>query len=231
MYERTIICLAKSRKTDGLCIAGKELDGERAGQWVRPVSSRSDGEVTEEECQYETGDSAQLLDIVTVQLNMHAPLRHQTENHVFAEDYFWVKDGSATQNQVSALIDPFDANFWVNANSTRYGINDKVPENVATGINSSLKLVTPTNLQMHVAMEAGYQGSPSRKRVRAQFEYHNQTYKLSVTDVEIENHYLTHAVGIYPIVNATLCISLVEPWNGYAFRVVASVITPDRFGG
>lgn len=232
MYTRTIICLANSRKPpSGRCIAGKELGGERAGQWLRPVSSRQSREVSEEERRYETGEKAQLLDIISVPLNCHSPLGHQTENHILAEDYYWTKVGAATLAQVDAQIDSYDANFWVQAENTYHGLNDKVSEQVAAGISSSLKLIATTNLQIRVLMEEGFEGRPSRKRVRAEFDYHNQTYRLSVTDPEIEDHYLKQAEGVYPIGNATLCISLVEPWNGYAFRVVASVITPDRFGG
>jgi hypothetical protein len=232
MYTRTIICLANSRKPpSGRCIAGKELGGARAGQWLRPVSARQSREVSEEERRYETGEKAQLLDIVTVPLNSHSPLGHQTENHILADDYYWTKVGTSTLDQVNAQIDPYDANFWVHAESTYHGLNDKVSEQTAAGITSSLKLIATTNLKIRVLKEGGFEGRPSRKRVRAEFGYHNQTYILSLTDPEIEDHYLKQAEGVYPIGNVTLCISLVEPWNGYAFRVVASVITPDRFGG
>lgn len=231
MYERIIICLANSRKPpSGRCIAGKEFDGARAGLWLRPVSARPGREVSEEERRYETGEKAQLLDIVTVPLNSHTPLGHQTENHILAEDYYWAKVGTATLAQVNTLIDPYDANFWVQAESTYHGINDKVSEQIAAGITSSLKLIATANLEIRVLMEEGFKGGPSRKRVRAQFAYHNQTYLLSLTDPEIEDDYLRQAEGVYPIGNATLCISLVEPWNGYAFRVVASAIYPARFG-
>lgn len=231
MYQRTIICLANSRKPpSGRCIAGKELGGAHEGQWLRPVSARQSREVSEEERRYETSEKAQLLDIVTVPLNSHSPLGHQTENHILAEDYYWAKVGTATLDQVNAQIDSYDAHFWVQAESTYHGLNDKVSEQVAAGITSSLKLIATTNLQIRVLMEEGFEGRPSRKRVRAEFGYHNQTYRLSITDPEIEDHYLKQAEGAYPVGNATLCISLVEPWNGYAFRVVASVITPDRFG-
>ena len=232
MYKRTIICLANSRKPpSGRCIAGKELGGARAGQWLRPVSARETREVSEEERRYETGEKAQLLDIVTVPLNSHTSLGHQTENHILADNYYWAKEGTATLDQVAALIDPYDANFWVQAESTYHGLNDKVSVQVAAVISSSLKLIATTNLQIHVLMEEGFEGRPSRRRVRAEFGYHNQSYRLSVTDPEIEDHYLKQAVGVYPIGNSTLCISLVEPWNGYAFRVVASVIYPARYGG
>lgn len=80
-----------------------------------------------------------------------------------------------------------------------------------------------------VQREAGYEGRPSRKRVRGRFEYHGRTYMLSVTDPWIDDDYLTRGEGTFQIENAILCISLAGVWNGYAFRLVASVITPDLF--
>lgn len=231
MYERTIICLANSRKPpSGRCIAGKELEGPRAGQWVRPVSSRPTREVSEEERRYETGGRTRLLDIVCVPLSSHSPDGHQSENHILAEDYYWTKKGTATWDQVSTQLDKFDANFWVQAESTYYGLNDKVSELVAASISSSLKLIIPTNLQIQVAIEEGFEGRPSRRRVRANFGYHQRSYKLSVTDPEIEDYYLQQPEGIYPIETAILCISLAEPWHAYASRLVASVVTPNRCG-
>lgn len=232
MYQRTIICLANSQKPpSGRCIAGKELGGEHAGQWLRPVSARPSREVSEEERRYETGEKAQLLDIILVSLNSPSPLGHQTENHILADDNYWEKVGTATLAQVNVLIDPYDANFWMPAESTRHGLNDKIPEHVAAGITSSLKLITAANIKFIVHVEEGFGGSQPRRRVRAEFNYYNQTYRLSLTDPEIGEHYLRQADGVYPVGNANLCISLVEPWNGYVFRVVASVITPDRFRG
>jgi hypothetical protein len=232
MYSRTILCLANSRKPpSGRCIAGKELKGPHAGHWLRPVSSRPTREVSEEERLYETGRRAQLLDIIVVPLDRPSPLGHQTENHILAEDYYWSKEGTATWAQVGELIDPYDPDFWLPAEDTRYGLNDKVPEYAAATIQSSLKLIAPIDLQIQVLFEEGFEGRPSRKRVRSHFDYHQQHYILSVTDPVMEDEFLTKPEGLYPVQTALLCISLAEPWNGYAFRLAASVITPDRCGG
>jgi hypothetical protein len=229
MYERTIICLANSRKPpSGRCIAGKELEGARAGQWIRPVSSRPGKEVSEEERRCEDGRRVQLLDIINVPLVSHTPANHQQENHILADGYYWSKIGDATWEQVIALIDPFDTNFWMQAESTYHGWNDKISEVLTPTIHSSLKLIRPESFRL-VVQRDGFQGQPSRKRLRGQFDYHGRTYKLSVTDPLVEDDYLTRDEGIYPIETPILCISLAEVWNGFAFRLVASVITPDQF--
>lgn len=232
MYVRKIVCLANSRKppSGGRCIAGKETDGPRAGQWIRPVSARADNAITEEQRRYENGQRAQLLDIVTIPLETYLPIGHQWENHVIADEY-WSKDGVASWDLVTTLIDPYDANFWVQVPSTQHGLNDKIPEGLANTMLSSLKLIEPRRLAIHVEVDAGFDGGRPRKRVRGQFDYHGQTYKLVVTDPLVEEQYLALAPGEYVIDNAILCISHAEVWanNGYASRLVASVITPDLF--
>ncbi|MFZ6745846.1 dual OB domain-containing protein [Undibacterium sp. JH2W] len=71
--------------------------------------------------------------------------------------------------------------------------------------------------------------NPPRRRVRGEFSVLGIRHLVSVTDPEIEEYYLAQHNGDYIVGEAVLCISLVEPWNGYAFRVIASVITPNRF--
>lgn len=230
MYLRKIVCLANSKKPpSGRCVAGKELDSPHAGQWIRPISAREGQEVSEDERRYENGHRAQLLDIINVPLINHQPTDHQIENHILDADHYWAPLGKATWAQVNTLIDPYDANFWQPGESTYHGLNDKISALIAPSIHSSLKLIRPDNFALVVQREDGFEGRPSRKRVRGRFDYHGRTYILSVTDPWVEDDYLTRNEGTYQVDNAILCISLAGVWNGYAFRLVASVITPDLF--
>lgn len=229
MYEITILCLANSRKPpSGRCIAGKTFDGEKTEGWVRPVSIRTSHEVSEEERRYEAGTKAQLLDIVSVPLIETSPFGHQTENHTLDASYYWEKKGKATWAQVRAAVDPYDSQFWANSQSTYHGLNDKVAEAEVAKIGCSLKLILVSDLIISVRSEDGFEGNSARRRVRAKFQFRGVPYCMSVTDPEVEEYYLTRGNGNYDIGNAAMCISLVEVWNGFAFRVVASVITEDR---
>lgn len=229
MYTKTIICLANSRKPpSGRCIAGREIAGGEVGAWLRPISARQGHEVSDEERRYEGGKKAQLLDIICVPLTRPSPDGHQVENHVLDDGYYWSKEGSATWDLVLASADPYDPAFWANSQSTYHGINDKVSEDVVNSAGCSLKLIVVNDLVVHVRREEGFETNPARRRVRARFTLNGQRYLLSVTDTEIEELYLTMADGDYAIGEAALCISLVEVWNGFAFRVVASVITAER---
>src|SRR5262249_2283202 len=113
MYERTIMCLANSRKPpSGRCIAGKAFASGKATDWIRPVSARASHEVSEEERRYESGGKAQLLDIIEVPLREASPAGHQIENHVLDDQYYWEKKGVATWQQVLAAEDAYDVGFW-----------------------------------------------------------------------------------------------------------------------
>lgn len=229
MYEKTIICLANSRKPpSGRCIAGKEfVDGE-AGEWIRPVSARAGHEVSEEERRYESGTKAQVLDIIEVPLIEPSPLGFQVENHVLDAEFYWVKTGSATWEQVKEAVDPHDAAFWSKSQNTYHGMNDKVAEDDVAGFTSSLKLIHVDDLDIHVQKEDGYQGRPGKRKVRGRFHYRKVPYWLSVSDADLEEEYLKGDNGQYHIGEAILCISLVEVFHGFSFRVIASVITPER---
>lgn len=231
MYTVTMICLANSRKPpSGRCIAGKIFNGKSASHWIRPVSARPTREVSEEERRYEGGTKVQLLDIVTVPLVQASQLGHQAENHILDDGYYWTKNGVATWSQVRSAVDTPSQDFWANSQSTFHGHNDKVAESALASVKESLQLILVDKVQIRVRMESGYEGNPGRRRVRARFDLGGNGYLLSVTDPEIEDHYLTKGDGDYELGPAALCISLAEVWNGFAFRVVASVITPERCG-
>lgn len=230
MFEKNILCLANSRKPpSGRCIAGKVYDkGMITAEWIRPVSNRATHEVSEEERRYEEGTKARLLDIISLPLKHASPMKHQVENYTLDDQYYWEKKGTASWKQVIDAVDSHDANFWANSQSTYHGQNDKVAESYLPEIGCSLKLIFVANLVISVRNESGFEGNPARRRVRAKFTLECQPYCLSITDPEIEEEYLQKGNDDYEIGEAALCISLAETWNGFAYRVVASVITPDR---
>lgn len=230
-YSYDILCLANSKKPpSGRCVAGKVVSGVHSGIWVRPVSARPSREVSEDERSYSNGEKVKLLDIVNIPLLRPEPLKHQLENHVLDDSLYWVRRGVACWNDIINLVDPYDPNFWSNSQSTSNGLNDKVAECFVLGLGGSLRLVSVSDLIFSVRTEAGFEGSPSRRRVRAKFTFNSKSYCLSLTDPEVEVHYLRKADGEYGAGSAVICVSVVELWKGYAFRVVASVLTPTRFG-
>ena len=92
-YIKTIVCFANSRKTAGRCIAGKEWQDGKPGDWTRPVSNRPSHEISEEERRYQDGNDPQLLDIIKVPCEHHLPVAHQRENQLIDPGYYWTKQG------------------------------------------------------------------------------------------------------------------------------------------
>lgn len=90
---KRIVCLANSRKLQGRCVAGVELTGGRAREWVRPVGDREHQAVSEHERQYRDGSDPRLLDIIDVPLLEHRPKDYQRENWLLDPKKYWKKAG------------------------------------------------------------------------------------------------------------------------------------------
>jgi hypothetical protein len=65
-----------------------------------------------------------------------------------------------------------------------------------------------------------------KRKVRGHFTFDRVKYTLAVTDPVVERKYLAGPDGEFTVGPATLCISLGEPWNGYAYKLIAAVILP-----
>ena len=77
---------------------------------------------------------------------------------------------------------------------------------------------------INVAVE----GAEFRKRkVRACFSLNGESYRLAVTDPIVERRYLMGENGSYDVGEAILCISLGELYDGYAYKLVATIFLPS----
>lgn len=224
-YSKTILCLANSRKTSGRCIAGREVTSNGYGGWIRPVSSRSTREISEEDRRYSDGNRATVRDIVRITMKGHVPSGCHVEDHQIDDEYYWDKLGEASWTDINQLVEPVTGPIWINGESTYHGVLDKIPVTQANGLASSLMLIKPQQLRINVSFESGLYGG-GKRRVRADFLAGQHRYLLQVTDPSFETDYLQKTDGSYPIQNAVLCISLSEPFHDYVFKLVAAVITP-----
>jgi len=85
------------------------------------------------------------------------------------------------------------------------------------------------DLKIEVLIEGAEFGNPRRK-VRGEFTLNDVNYRLAITDPTVESEY---ADGTHDIGSAILCISLGEPYEGYAYKLIAGVIRvpePTRAG-
>ena len=104
-YNKTILCLANSRRPTGRCIAGKEVVSDGYGNWLRPVSARDSEEISEEERRYEDGTDPKVLDIIRILFLEPRPTIYQTENHVIDDQDYWEKVDQAGWNDVIEALD------------------------------------------------------------------------------------------------------------------------------
>lgn len=228
-YTKTIFCLANSRKPGGHCVAGREIERQNIGAWVRPVSSRPTREISDQDERYRDGSLPLLLDVIEIDFEKPVPERHQQENHQVDDRQYWTKKGTASWADICPLAENVPGSLWLNGYSSTYGNNDRVPEGNLGQFNRSLYLVRPNDLELIVAVEGAQFGDPKR-RVRAHFQLSGHEYILAVTDLPIEQEYLAKPDGHYFIKEALICVSLGEVFNGYAYKLAAAVITPQRAG-
>jgi hypothetical protein len=222
-YTKTIICLANSRKIAGRCVAGKEIAGNTIGAWIRPVSGRPAGELSEEDRRFQNGMDPKLLDVISIPLVEPRPHGFQTENHLIDEGKYWTKEREANWDDLEAARDPGAGPLWDNSSPSSYnGLNDRIDENVANALGASLRLIAVDDLSIEVSVEGAAFGTGKRK-VRGRFTIDGAQYRLAVTDPVVESKYLGGPDGEFQIGHAILCISLGEPYGGYAYKLIASV--------
>jgi len=228
-HTKSILCLAHSRRPSGRCVAGKECLNSKLGRWIRPVSARDSHEISNLDMVYQDNQPSCLLDIINIVMVKPNPHFYHSENYIIDDQFYWTKVGQATWPQVVDATDNLNGPLWINGNSSRRGLNDKVSEELANDLQNSLYLISPQTLSLKVVTEPKWGGGTER-RVRAIFTYNDAQYNFVVTDPWIEAKYLAGNDGLYQIPKSRLCISLSELIGGHAIKLVASVITPDRIG-
>ena len=166
-----------------------------------------------------------MFDIISIPMLKPLPHTYQSENHLIANRYFWQRLGTASWAQIKALVDDVTGELWWNGGDK----NDRVPEQEASQLKGSLLLIDPRNLRIRVE-GADAVTTTGKRRVRALFSLNGIPYNLGLTDAAMEQEFLRGRDGEFAIADALLCVSLGEPFNGYAFKLAAGLLTADRLG-
>ena len=222
MPTKRIVCLANSRKPGGRCVAGRELVDNSPEAWVRPVSAREHQAVSKGERQYQDGSDPMLLDIMDVPLLEHRPKNYQQENWLLDPEDCWEKVDKCSWEGLDQFSEA-GGTLWRNGFGTYNGTNNKIPLQLAAEETSSLKLIHVDEVGLRV-FAPGQAFGNSQRKVQARFRFSDNDYALSVTDPDIEGHYLAQGDSSYDLAECYLTISLGEPFDGHCYKLVAAVM-------
>ncbi len=220
---KRIVCLANSRKGGDRCVAGREiLASGRPGPWVRPVSSRPNDAVSEQERQYRDGSEPRVLDVVDVPVIKASPQEYQRENWLLDPERRWELIRRLAPSDL-AHFTTREAQLWVNGHSSAEGENDRIPSSIAIKLPSSLRLIRVDRMELSVRTDP-YR---SRRFVRGRFRHAQTDYSLRITDPVCEELCMQQENGDYPVGESYLTVSLGEPYEGYSYKLIAAVIEPN----
>jgi len=220
---KRIVCLANSRKEGDRCIAGKELLGSgEPGAWVRPVSDREDEAVNANERQYADGSEPDILDVVDVPVCEARPKGYQQENWLLDPGHRWKRIRRVAPQALERLVDSAGP-LWIDGYDTHHGRNDRLPLERAGSLNNSLRLIRVGKLVLDVFAPRIEQGD-FKRRIKGGFRHAGEDYRLWVTDPVCEQTYLNRPNDRYQLGECYLTVSLGEPYQGYAYKLIAAII-------
>ncbi len=222
---KRIVCLAMSRKHSGRCVAGREVEGSSAGQWIRPVSDRPNEEVSEYERQYEDGRDPRVLDVIEVPLLAPRPKGYQSENWLLDPESYWKKVGQLEAKYLDDYLAPVGP-LWTDGASTFHGMNNQISLDDAETLDSSLALVRVSGIDLKVFVPGAKFGD-SKRRVDASFNHAGVPYRLRITDPEFERRFLAQPNGEYELGPCYLTVSIGEPFKGDVYKLIAAIIEAD----
>ena len=208
-----LLCLANSAKHNGRCIAGVRLD---TAEWVRPVSTATDGTLTAQMCMLDTGQEVQPLDVVDIEVTSARPERHQPENWVIGLRR-WRLVEKWSVGQAAGLLE----SLRERGPSLLGGTDSRIPiaDIETTPVASSLAVVRVST--PHFLVNAF-----DPNRLRAWFSLRGQGYNLSVSDRAGWVEEVKRQGGVLAQSDWYLTISLTEPFalTGACHKLVAAGI-------
>jgi hypothetical protein len=233
MEFKRIIVMANSIKRQARCVAGIEVDIGNdliAIGWIRPVSGESEGELEPRHMSVAGDLPVNVLDIVDIPLISHANDRIHPEDWIVDSSQQWKRVGQLDTKMVGTLEDQ-PSDLWLDSRShsdrATAAFLSKRPRH------RSIYLIRPNDFRVEISVEHNKFRDKNQKKTRAKFSYHNQDYEMSITDPLFTDRYCRkypNAGAAATIVrpksgdHCLLCVSLTPMFNGYHYKVVATVL-------
>ncbi|MEG5988253.1 hypothetical protein UXO44_06035 [Enterobacter hormaechei] len=224
MGKLTFICLSKSKKPGGYCVAGKIVNQDGSiGEWIRPLNKF--GSISDQDCLYEDSTYAKPRDIIEAEFLKSIPESFQTENNLIDSTQRWIKKGDYpfTHEEIMKLCDYPDS-LWSNKYQSKTGKCDQVHPTEATKFNESLYFIYVDKIQFQTSR---WESEPIK--VRGEFTYDGVIYNLRVTDIVWINIFEKRAPGVYNETGRYVTVSLAHDLHtsvsgDYHYKLIAEVM-------
>lgn len=218
--EKEIICLANSIKNHPCrCVAGIDIE---TGEWIRPVSEKDSGELTESHYTTEQGHDPAPLNMLRVYLGEPAPAPSQPENWTLANRDWQLIRESPRPKHYQTLVSALESGPELFGNTER-------AVSLGTEVNNSLALVKPENATLRRKPRRNKGDQP-----RLQFELEDVEYDFPITGPRVKEKIfdiVDHA-GKNPLDDhiasdntPLITVSLGEEFNGEHWKLVAAIFS------
>jgi hypothetical protein len=215
-YVKTMLCLANARMGGGRLLLGREFDGERFGEWIRPVSQRDGLTLVTDDRQFVDGVEPRPLDIISIHMRRAAPFGPYREAHLTDPDYFCMRAGRASWARALDAVNRSGRPLWGLGASSAYGLNDLAERRRLNSDGGSVRLVEVSDLQIE-----GDASADCEAATRGRFIHAGRRYVMPIFDDAIEPM-IDQNVG-----RALICVSLSGTGRSGAFsKRIDSVILP-----
>jgi hypothetical protein len=231
MPQKTVFVLANSIKKQQRCVAGRELfrdsHGEQCwGGWIRPVTHHDEGAISLVECRLQDGTTPVPFDVIQIPTTSNENSPTQPENWYIQQSAQWRKTATWSREEAEELIET-PKNLWLERGVKQDRVTPQYL--VSRKDHQSLYLIMPKNFYFSVKVDV-WEGE-KKKRIRGVFTYETQTYDFSVTDPIASQKYFPNwssvpsgRTELKQNSNLLICVSLTPEFNGYHYKVVATVI-------
>ncbi len=203
MMNKTLVIFANSVKHQQHCVAGKDI---LTKEWIRPVGDKNGCELKDEQTKYQNKYGKYLvkpLQKMNIEFLKKAPLKQQPENYIISNK-IWEQNYKIEREEIENFLDN-PSNLWLDGISENDRVDYQLIQNNKIQIKQSLYLIKVNDLEV------------DKQNRRAIFSFNNISYDLAITDPKTQ--YFDNSKKSYYLV-----ISLGEYFNGYCYKLVASIL-------
>lgn len=220
--EKYFICLANSYKHGGRCIAGIEVVPQSDGnleivrhedgrpRWIRPISMSINGEIPNH-----LAESFKFLSLVKLTDVEPCPDKAHTEDVHCSRMEICPSDFSSTKDFLNQLIDTrHQAVFYFRGKA--------IPTTIIDRLDYSLMLIHPENACAYCDEER------ENSKYRMKFSYYGSNYDFPITDPIFLEQFKKRPDCYTDLKDVYLVLSLGIEFEGFHFKLVATVILPTE---